>query len=42
MDVIPSSPLSIQFPYLEMPKEEQEHEEPLEERRSSSPENDIS
>lgn len=36
--IIPSSPLSIRGRPLEILKEEQEHEEPLEEQRSSSPE----
>jgi hypothetical protein len=36
--IVPSSPLSIRGRPLDILKEEQEHEEPLEERRSSSPE----
>ncbi|KAG1726682.1 hypothetical protein EDB19DRAFT_1751927 [Suillus lakei] len=37
--VIPSSPLAMRRPRLEMLKEEQEQEEPLKKRRRASPEN---
>ncbi|KAG2138489.1 hypothetical protein DEU56DRAFT_335891 [Suillus clintonianus] len=37
---IPSSPLAMRRPRLEMLKEEQEHEEPLRKRRRASPQND--
>ncbi|KAG0696163.1 hypothetical protein DFH29DRAFT_952362 [Suillus ampliporus] len=37
--VIPSSPLAMRRPRLEMLKEEQEHEEPLKKRRRASPDN---